>query len=517
MKLKGIDLEKEEQAARLRGSLLEFMRFFYEHITGRKFIVSQPIGRESHHITICKELTKVFNLDTLRLIINVPPGHNKSTMLSMWIAWCWAHYPDSNFLYISYSHDLAAKHTAFIKTIVACRMYQYLFDIDIDPNSRAKDSFKTTSGGSIMAFGSLGAITGQDAGLLGVNRCSGAVVMDDSLKLTEAHSDAIREKVIVNYDEAIRQRCRGMKVPIVNIEQRSHEADLPAHLMSGKDVDEWTTIILPGLDAVGNALYPEFMSKEKLLILEQKSPYVFASQIQQNPMPAGGALFKPDWFIELDYEPNCILTFITADTAETDKSWNDATVFSFWGLYEIEEMGHKTGDMGLHWLDCLEVRIEPVDLEKTFLEFHADCMRHRIVPRVTAIEKKSTGVTLISTLKKLRGLEIREIDRNKTSGSKTQRFIDIQSFVASKLISFTTSARHKDLCINHMKKITANGTHRHDDIADTLSDAIRIALIEKTLYSNSARDEGHRNVLHTMNQSLQRKIKAGAARYGRNS
>ena len=35
-----------------------------------------------------------------------------------------------------------------------------------------------------------------------------------------------------------------------------------------------------------------------------------------------------------------------------------------------------------------------------------------------------------------------------------------------------------------MGKITANNTHRHDDIADTLSDAIRIALIEKTMYSN---------------------------------
>jgi len=83
-------------------------------------------------------------------------------------------------------------------------------------------------------------------------------------------------------------------VPIINIEQRSHEADLPAHLMSGKDVDVWKTIILPGLDAANNALYPEFMSKEKLLILQEKSPYVFASQIQQDPMPAGGALFKPE-------------------------------------------------------------------------------------------------------------------------------------------------------------------------------------------------------------------------------
>jgi len=90
-------------------------------------------------------------------------------------------------------------------------MYQYLFDVSIDPASRARDNFKTTKGGSIMAFGSGGSITGQDAGLLGVDRFSGCVVMDDTIKLTEASSDVVREKVIDNYDQAIRQRPRGMK------------------------------------------------------------------------------------------------------------------------------------------------------------------------------------------------------------------------------------------------------------------------------------------------------------------
>lgn len=520
-----IDLDKEVQAARLRGSLLEFMRFFYEHITGRKFIVSQPIGRESHHITIAKALTKAFNLETLRLIINVPPGHNKSTMLSLWTAWAWAHYPDSNFLYISYSQELAAKHTAFIKSVVSCRMYQYLFDISIDPASRAKDAFKTTAGGSIMAFGSLGSITGQDAGLMGVNRFGGAIILDDSIKLADAHSDTIRERVLTNYDEAIRQRCRGMTVPIINIEQRSHEADLPSHLMSGKDVDIWNVVILKGLDAAGNALYPEFMSTEKLLDLQEKSPYVFASQIQQDPLPAGGALFKPEWFPILEEEPQIIMTFITADTAETNKSWNDATVFSFWGLYEIESLGKKTGQMALHWLDCEELRIEPRDLESSFMDFYTNCMRHPVPPLIAAIERKSTGVTLISALEKLRGIEIRPIDRNKRTGGKNQRFggqdiltgISMQSFIAGKLISFTAGARHAEMCIKHMAKITANNTHRFDDIADTAYDAMYMAFVSKTLYNTSKFGEERKQILQNMSQSLQRKLRIGKTRYGRNS
>ena len=48
-----IDLEKEEMAAYLRGSLYEFTRFFTKYITNRDYIQSCPTGRESHQIIIC--------------------------------------------------------------------------------------------------------------------------------------------------------------------------------------------------------------------------------------------------------------------------------------------------------------------------------------------------------------------------------------------------------------------------------------------------------------------------------
>ena len=36
----------------------------------------------------------------------------------------------------------------------------------------------------------------------------------------------------------------------------------------------------------------------------------------QNPVPAGGGIFKKDWFVDLLVEPKIIASFITADTAE---------------------------------------------------------------------------------------------------------------------------------------------------------------------------------------------------------
>lgn len=504
-----LELSKEQEASILRGSLLEFTRLFYKHLTGKDYIVSNPVGRESHHIIVSREYTKLFREQKQAhgLILNLPPGYGKSVMTSMWVAWCYAHYPDCNFLYISYSHELAASHTSFIKQIMTSRMYQYLFDVSISSDTRAKDHFMTTRGGSVAAFGSAGAVTGRNAGSPGLDRFSGCVIIDDAHKPNEIHSTAIRESVIRNYTETILQRPRDTRVPIVFIGQRLHEEDLAAYLMSGKDVRKWDTVILKGIDDAENALYPEAQSLEYLKDMREKQPFVFSSQIQQDPIPAGGSLFKPNWFELLDDYPHIQLTFITADTAETDKSYNDATCFSFWGLYEIETMGRKTGVMGLHWIDCTEIRVEPKDLKDAFLDFWQDCMRFKTPPSLAAIEKKSTGVTLTSVLSEIRGMQIRAINRTRASGSKTERFLTIQPFVASRQISISRHAKHVDMVINHMSKITANNTHKNDDIADTLVDAINIALIDKTLNYRDTRESSRIAGIVTAKDNAIRQLK----------
>ncbi len=474
----------DELRAQLWGSFLLFTRIFYPIVNGRDFVISQPHGRESHFITIARELTACARLQEMSLIINVPPGSGKSTLLSYWTAWNLSKYPDSQFLYISYGHELASKHTEMIKRIMSTSHYKEVFDVHIRHDSKAKDHFRTTMGGSVKAFGSSGGIVGHDAGLPNLDRFSGAVILDDLHKIDEAHSTTIRQKVIENYRETILQRPRSPRVPIIFLGQRVHEDDIVNYMLSGNDERKWKTVILKSIDDAGNALYPEVNPLSQLLEKQDKNPYVFSAQYQQDPIPAGGSLFKPEWFYAMDDEPLILQTFITADTAETNKSYNDATVFGFWGVYEIETMGRKTGEHGLHWLDCMEIRVEPRDLKETFMDFWQECMRHRLPPMMAAIERKSTGTTLLSVLQDLRGMQIRNIERNRSSGSKTQRFLEVQPYVASRCISYTRNAKHMPMCLAHMGKITANDSHRHDDIADVLADAIRIALIDKTILYN---------------------------------
>jgi len=108
-------------------------------------------------------------------------------------------------------------------------------------------------------------------------------------------------------------------------------------------------------------------------------------------------------------------------------------------------------------------------------------MRHKVKPLMAGIEKKSTGVTLISTLQGMQGLRIIDVERTRKSGSKTDRFIEIQPIIAAKLISLPLNGSHTRMCVTHMGKITANDSHRNDDIADTLHDGIMLGLIDKVV------------------------------------
>ena len=464
-----------------------FNRFIFKERTHRDFIISQPIANESHFITMCRELTDVFMLNTTRLIINCPPGWAKSEICKSFICWATAHYGDCRHLYISYSHDLAANHTHEIKQTMSLPIYKKLFGIEIPCDSSAKDFFKTSQGGAVAAFGSSGAITGRDAGLPGLPRYSGGVFIDDIHKPDEVHSDVIREKVKRNYIETVEPRCRGHNVPIVIIGQRLHQDDLFTYLINGEDGHKWKVISITGEDAVGNPRYPEVMPKSALNKLKQFKPYVYWSQYQQQPIPPGGSLYKEEHFQLLEKIPKMLATFITADTAETDKTWNDKTVFSFWGLYQVEVNNIKIPDLyALHWLDCVELQIEPMDLEGEFLDFWANCMKFNVKPQCAMIEKKSTGVTLVSVLKKTQGLKVIAIERTAKSGSKTQRFIDMQQYIASKQVTLPMHGKHTKMCLEHMLNITANDTHKFDDIADTCYDAVNAAFIDKIITTQVA-------------------------------
>jgi predicted phage terminase large subunit-like protein len=514
-----VDLRSESakihQKLRLQGSLLEFIKTFYFLRHNRTFDIPEPIGRENHVHVVVRELMKV----TMDLMINIPPGHFKSTILQYFIAFSMSHYPDCNFVYISYSNELAEGHTAEVKAIMQLPLYVNLFGVTVDKNSQARGDFRivTTSDevsrGRVVARGSLGSITGLNCGLPnavdrnGHPRFSGLAVMDDLHKPIEVHSELKRQGVITNYNQTIKGRRRGIWVGQILLGQVLHEDDITQFIKRGEDGRKWTIVELQSLDASDNALAPNLISKEELMRERIVNPYMFWSQHQQRPQPAGGGIFQVTWFKLLPKHPPMVASFVTVDCAETEQSYNDATVFSFWGVYKIMLNGTETGEYGIHWIDCRELRIEPKDLEPEFIQFWTDCLRYTYCPpSLAAIEKKSAGTMLCSTLKSIPGIRVLNIERSASSGSKADRFLECQRAVASGQVSLPTDGKHTQMCLEHMRKITANSTHRWDDIADTMADAVKMALIDKIIIKSTAESTDYNSIAASFNSSVRQNI-----------
>jgi predicted phage terminase large subunit-like protein len=485
--------ELTEYKAKLLGSPLLFTQVFFKLITGKDFVLSNPIGRESHFITIFKALKKVFDGEIKNLIIAIPPRYGKTISLVYFAAWAIARYGDCNFLYTSCEKGLATTQTQYIREIINHPLFYKLFGTQVTEDTRAKHNFHTDKGGSVYACGAGGTIIGRGAGIKNCNRYGGSILVDDIIDANDVLSETIRKDRNEWYLRSLEGRVNNAALTSkMVIGQRLHEDDLIANLIKQGG---WTVISIPALDENNNALYPEEHTTEMLLKMKEHKKYVFAAQYQQTPLPAGDGIFKAEDFILLSEEPKIYSTFITIDTAETDKDYNDATVFSFWGLYKIKQPKFnvmtngflsetteiETDLIGLHWIDCVELRVEPKDLLNNFMDFYAGCMRHKVKPKIAAIEKKSTGVTMSSILSGMQGLQILDIERTRASGNKTARFLEAQPYQASKRISFLRNARHAQMCISHCEKITANDAHRFDDIADTMYDAIKIGLIDEVV------------------------------------
>src|SRR6266849_2996978 len=165
-----VDKKHLDMQAKLHGSLLLFTQEFYYLRTGRYFELSYPVSRESHYITICRALTRVFRGECKRLIINIPPRYGKTELVISFVAWAMARFPDSNFLYISYVKDLAAKQTKTIRQIITRPDYQDLFGVKLSSDTKSKSDFENIQGGSVYAAGADGPITGRGAGIDGCPR-----------------------------------------------------------------------------------------------------------------------------------------------------------------------------------------------------------------------------------------------------------------------------------------------------------------------------------------------------------
>lgn len=497
-KLQLLEFFHEKERRDMRRSLHEFVRMAWHIIEpGRPFI-------DNWHLkAICDHLEAVSRRQITRLVINVPFRTSKSTIVSvMWPAWTWAQDPNEvpaagpnhQWLCGSYAGKLAIRDNLKMRRLITSEWYaSYFAGVKLAPDQNEKTRFQNTSQGSRIAFGMTGGVMGDGGD---------TILIDDPHDRAGANSEAERETALTTFDEGILSRLNDPATgAIVIIMQRLHQNDLSGHVLKQRG---WDHLMLPmryekarakptsiGFSdprtVEGELLWPARFPLETVEALERGlGDYGAAGQLQQRPSPAGGGVLQTKYFqlwpakSEL---PDLFFVLQSYDTAFTDKTSNDPTACTVWGIGEHPSTladPLKAGKRFAILLDCWTEHMRYPQLRKKVSDdWQAkygggkDTTRHPS-RRVDAIliEEKGSGQSLIQDL---RQANIPALKYNPGKADKTARASLTAPFLELELFYLIESKKDQGLPVTWARPFVdqcqqfPNG--EHDDMVDTFTQA----------------------------------------------
>ena len=277
-----------------------------------------------------------------RLIINMPPRSLKSIMASVaFPAFVLGHDPSRRIICVSYSGDLAKKHSNDFRAVLESPWYRSAFpSTKIGPFKNSETEIELSARGFRLATSVGGTLTGRGGDL---------IIIDDPLKPDDAFSEVKRSAANQWFTNTLLSRLDDKRTgAIAVVMQRVHIDDLTGFLL--EQSDEWDVLSLPAIadsDGViptwagkthirqlGEALSPE---REPLHVLEALKQQIgsdaFFAQYQQMPAPPGGAMVKRDWIVRyVDWPPRSeqLFTLQSWDTASKGGPENDWSVCTTW-------------------------------------------------------------------------------------------------------------------------------------------------------------------------------------------
>ena len=266
-----------------------------------------PLKRNWHLDAVTYKLSQVAKGHIRRLGITVPPRTLKSHCASVALpAWFLGHYPWERVVVVSYSDVLSRHHANDFRRVVNHPLYQATFPamrLDRDTDRE----IMTTERGKRIATSIDGTLTGLGGNL---------IIIDDPIKLGDAMSDAVRERVIEWYRSTLLSRGDDKTATrIVVVMQRVHQNDLVGYL---REQGGFEFLNLPAIATrsktydlgdgrtytrqQGELLHPAHESVDTLLELKREmGPIAFSAQYQQAPIPPGGTIIKRKWLTTYDY------------------------------------------------------------------------------------------------------------------------------------------------------------------------------------------------------------------------
>src|SRR3954453_10399025 len=231
-----------------------------------------------HVHAIAHQLMRVWQGDTKRLIINVPPRAMKLAAVTIpFPASVMGHDPRKRIMAISYATDLARKHATDFRAIIESAWFQALFPKFEVATSR-EGELVTTLRGHRFAGSIGGSILGRGADL---------IIIDDPIKgLAAALSEAERRRVAEFYDGTLYSRLNNKaEGAIVIVMQRLHQDDLVGHVLEKED---WEVLSIPAIATedtthpLGPAPWDIYERREGEVLHPARENELALSRIQRN-------------------------------------------------------------------------------------------------------------------------------------------------------------------------------------------------------------------------------------------
>lgn len=280
-------------------SLFEFAKRAWPVLEpGREFKDNWHIG------FICTHLEAVSRGEIPRLLINVPPRHMKSLLVSViWPVWDWITTPTRQFLTASYVQKLSTRDALKSRQLIQSSWFQSLFGhiFTLGTDQNEKQRYQNDKRGHRIAISTSG----------GVGEGGDILIADDPQNTDEMSSDPYIESTTDWWNCTFNQRLNDQNDgAIVLTMQRLSERDLCevaikeggwVHLMIPAEFEQERKCVTPwGEDPrtkEGELLWPNRIGAAAIVGMKKRlGIYGTAGQLQQRPAPKGGGMFKKSWF-----------------------------------------------------------------------------------------------------------------------------------------------------------------------------------------------------------------------------
>jgi predicted phage terminase large subunit-like protein len=336
-----------EEAERDAASIRQRCQKFSEFVKWAWKVIepATPLKWNWHLDAMCDHLEAISHGKLRpRLIINVPPGSSKSTIVSvLWQAWEWGPLGRRHLRYVSTSFDLTnvKRDTGKTLDLIRSRWFRQLWP-EVELKTEGVLSFSNYDTGTRLGV-AFRSVTGKRGDRL---------LVDDPHSVLGAESEAERDKATTLFIEGGLNRTNDWETSaIIIVMQRLHEADLTGvllardygfiHLMIPMEFEparacrtplqvdngkggkrDWTD----PRSYDGELMDPIRIPEAAIEDIKKSGDYMFAGQYQQRPAPREGGMFKVDKIKIVDHAPRGGRTVAGWDLAGSKRKKSPYTV-----------------------------------------------------------------------------------------------------------------------------------------------------------------------------------------------